>query len=200
MWGRATSSGCAQSDGTGTSLLAALACYCWLILATGASGPGASIGTNDGTLVVWGGTVAGITAAVGFVRTAGPRARALLLLPTDHLGGMTTGGLSGIDGPFFPVGGIAAEIIANISNCDATGLRRNSHPKCSTEAQTAAAYLTTLLAAHPSVIVHRQQQYLLGVSRGSGGYISALHTAVASFTGEYFVDASCECYYFPLSY
>lgn len=149
--------------------------------------------TTKAPLVVWGGTVAGIAAAVSFVRTAPRGCTSLILLDNDHLGGMTTGGLSGIDGPSYPVGGIAAEIIAGISNCDLPSLRAGAHPTCSTEARRASAFLAEMLSQYPNITVLRNVSHLSTVLIGSSGRIVSVTTASgATFSGDYWVDASYE--------
>ena len=69
--------------------------------------PGTTSATSTFDVVIYGGTSAGVTAAI---QTARMGKRALLIEPSEHLGGLTTGGLSYTDiGNKDAIGGLARQ-------------------------------------------------------------------------------------------
>eukprot|EP00755_Sulcionema_specki_P002581 Sspe_Gene.118848::Locus_113288_Transcript_1_1_Confidence_1.000_Length_2183::g.118848::m.118848 len=80
-----------------------------LLLLLGALGAAAAC-DYSADVVVWGGTVCGATAAVGSVR-ADPEATVVWVVNGTRLGGMTSGGLGGID-LAMDIGGLASELLS----------------------------------------------------------------------------------------
>lgn len=133
-------------------------------------------------IVVVGGTVCGVTAAVAAARsTSTPSAKVLWLVNGTRLGGMTSGGLGGVD-LSMKIGGLADELL--------TPLGRGFEP------HTAEAAVERLLAtAGDKVTLVRRTGWLGAVaSAGRAPRTIASVTTLEgkTYCGKYFVDCSYE--------
>lgn len=84
-----------------------LAAAATVLAAAAAPNCGSSAEVAD--VVVWGGTVCGVTAAVAAHRSD-PSLQIVWLVNGTRLGGMTSGGLGGVDRSM-NIGGLAAELL-----------------------------------------------------------------------------------------
>jgi hypothetical protein len=132
-------------------------------------------------VVVWGGTVCGATAAVAAARTGSPSSSVLWLVNGTRLGGMTSGGLGGVD-LSMKIGGLADELL--------TPLGRGFEP------HTAEAAVQSLVdGAGERVKVVRRTGWLGSVasSGNTPRRISSVTTLTGrTFCGKVFIDCSYE--------
>ena len=135
--------------------------------------------THTADIVVWGSTVCGVTAAVGAVRT-NTSATVLWVVNATRLGGMTSGGLGGID-TGMEYGGLAWELLGP--------LNKNVEPHVAEE-----AVLAMLATAGDSVRVVRNTVGIKGVTASaSGNSIASFRTESGDvFEGKVFIDCSYE--------
>jgi hypothetical protein len=131
-------------------------------------------------VVIWGGTVCGATAAVAAVRSS-PNVSVLWLVNGTRLGGMTSGGLGGVD-LSMKIGGLADELL--------TPLGRGFEPHT---AEDAVKRLVD--SAGPRIRIERRTGWLDAVtsSGSSPRHITSTTTlAGRTYCGKLFVDCSYE--------
>jgi len=142
-------------------------------------------------VVIYGGSVAGVMAAVQAARMGRTVA---LVAPEKHLGGITVNGLGGsdIDNHWFrnsdAVGGIAREFYLRVGKkYDKPG------PVWRFESKVAEAVLEEMLGAEgPRLSIYREQQ-LTSVVKERGRALQAIRAASGrEFSGRVFIDASIE--------
>jgi len=137
----------------------------------------ATICDDSGDVVIFGGTVCGVTAATAVHRTD-PSAKVLWLVNGSRLGGMTSGGLGGVDGGSHILGGIAAELFAPFGSAVTPSF--------------AEAAVGALLP--PAVQLVKNTGWLASVeTSGSPRRIQSLTTLKGkTYCGKVFVDCSYE--------
>ena len=162
-------------SGGGARLAAAAAPAAARALTAGSSACDASA-----DVVVWGGTVCGVTASVAAVRSD-PAARVLWLVNGTRLGGMTSGGLGGVD-LGMKIGGLADELL--------TPLGRGFEP------HTAEAAIETMLATAGNKVTTLRRTGWLGSVATSGSAprrITSVTTLTGrTYCGKAFIDCSYE--------
>ena len=132
-------------------------------------------------IVVYGGTVCGVTATVAAHRTD-PALKIVWLVNGTRLGGMTSGGLGGLDAGM-PIGGLAKELIAQLTH--------NFEP------HVAEAAVESLLGTANSsqVRLHRSVGEIVRVAtRGTAPRTIASISLASGLTvcGSHFIDCSYE--------
>lgn len=148
-----------------------------LMLAGGAGAASVSVSCSESAgVVIVGGTVCGVTAAVAVARSD-PAAKVLWLVNGTRLGGMTSGGLGGVD-LSMKIGGLADELL--------TPLGRGFEP------HTAEAAVEKLLATAGSQIKTVRRTGWLGSVASTGSAprrISSVTTlAGKTYCGKVFID------------
>ena len=147
---------------------------------SGGSGSGSDSCAATADVVIWGGTVCGATASVAAVRSD-PAASVLWLVNGTRLGGMTSGGLGGVD-LSMKIGGLADELL--------TPLGRGFEP------HTAEAAVQKLVAgAGERVKIVRRTGWLGSVAASGAAprrITSVTTLAGATFCGKVFIDCSYE--------
>jgi hypothetical protein len=132
-------------------------------------------------VAIWGATVCGVLGAVAAARM---NATVALLQPDDHVGGMTTGGLSGMD-LNMPVGGLFAEFMARA--------KIPAKPFPNFEPHVAAAALAALLAEAPRVTLVTGAGALTATAAAAAGSLTSFATAGGyNVTAAQFIDCSYE--------
>lgn len=146
------------------------------------------------SVVVFGATPAGITAAIAATRAGQTVA---LIEPTRWVGGMMSGGLAktdiGVSGDQV-VGGLASEFFERVRALEALRGACTASAPCDSaydfEPQAAEQTFEQMLAAESRLAVDRSAQ-LLAVDK-SGAQLIAVQTSRGQVTGKVFIDASYE--------
>ncbi len=148
-------------------------------------------------VVVYGSTPAGVCAAVGAAREG---ASVLLVEPTEHVGGVNTGGLSFSDSNQTvraALGGLFAEFHERMeADYTARGVKLpystavKDHAKWTYEPHVAMRVTQALLAEAKVQVVTRK--YLSAVKTEAGRIVSFATKDGSTFTGKTFVDATYE--------
>jgi hypothetical protein len=136
----------------------------------------------DADLCIYGGSSAGVIAAVQAVRLG---LRAVVLEPGDHLGGLSAGGLGQTDtGKPDAIGGLAREFYQRVG-------RHYGEPiEWKFEPHVAAAVFADLVREHAVTV--RKRQYLDRVER-DGARLTAIHLRGGlRVTARQFIDATYE--------
>ncbi|WBB62208.1 FAD-dependent oxidoreductase [Streptomyces sp. WMMC500] len=150
-----------------------------------AAGPG----QGQADLVVYGGTSAGVIAAVQMRRMGGT---AVVLEPTRHIGGLTTSGLGATDtGNTSAIGGLALEFYRRVyAKYHGTPVTDDSPARYTFEPHVASEVFADLLAEHDVPVVLGAR--LRSVDR-RGGRIRLLVTDDGrAYAGRMYVDATYE--------
>ncbi|MBI5853565.1 MAG: FAD-dependent oxidoreductase [Planctomycetes bacterium] len=142
---------------------------------------------DDFDAVVYGGTAAGVVAAVQLAELG---RRVVFLEPTERVGGMTTCGLGATDvGNADSVGGLARAFYARVAAHYARGMDE----RWTFEPHVALAILESMLATARVPVVFRARIADRDGAEVVDGRIRALRTSDGrSFQGRVFVDASYE--------
>jgi len=130
-------------------------------------------------VVIYGSNVCGVTAAVAAART-NAHSKVALLINGSRLGGMTSGGLGGLDSRMV-IGGLAAELYHSLGN--------NFEP------HVAEAAMQKLLGTTPQVKVYWKSGWLanvLATSETPKRILSIVTTSGLTVCGKAFVDCSYE--------
>src|SRR5690349_14041064 len=142
--------------------------------------PASAAGDTD--LVVYGATAAGLMAGIQAARMG---RTVVVVEPSSHVGGMTTGGLGNTDiGAPDSVGGLAAEFYRRIGQ--RYGITDGS-PWFTFEPSVAAAVLSQMTA--DAGVVVRTNARLRSVTRAGNRIVSLVTVDGLTFSGRMFIDA-----------
>lgn len=146
--------------------------------------PSASADNYD--IVIYGGTAGGVTAAIEAARLGKTVA---LVEPSQHLGGMTTGGLSATDyGNKLAIRGLAREFYTRVGQAYNQGTTYYFEPK------VAESVINQWTASLPNITVVKGEQLNLngGVSMTGNKINSIQMESGRTFSAGVFIDASYE--------
>jgi hypothetical protein len=160
----------------------------------------------DYDVVVYGGTAGGVVAAVQ-ARTMGKTA--VLIEPTEHLGGLTSGGLGATDiGNKDAIGGLAREFYHRVwkhyqdpkawrQETSAAYAKKRRAPSPDTmwtfEPQVAEKIMDEWVAEHKIPVVRRERLELKnGVKKDGTRIVSITMESGNTFSGRIFIDATYE--------
>src|SRR5690242_14190115 len=144
-----------------------------------------ALAASDTDLVVYGATAAGLMAGIQAARMG---RTVVVVEPSSHVGGMTTGGLGNTDiGAPDSVGGLAAEFYRRIGQ--RYGITDGS-PWFTFEPSVAAAVLSQMTA--DAGVVVRTNARLRSVTRAGNRIVSLVTVDGLTFSGRMFIDASYE--------
>jgi hypothetical protein len=140
--------------------------------------------TITADVVIYGATVAGLAAAIQ-VRRMGMTA--VVVEPSPHVGGMTTGGLSATDvGSSSAIGGFASEFYSEV------GVRYGKSAGYQFEPHVASEVLQSFIE-RAGAPLYLEEHPVGAVRSGDGLQLKALHMdSGRTFTGGCFIDASYE--------
>lgn len=133
-------------------------------------------------ICIYGGTSAGVIAAVQAVRLG---LKTVILDPTDHLGGLTAGGLGWTDfGRQAAIGGLSRDFYRRV------GRHYGRDEEWRFEPHVAEAVFQELVREHAITVHHRQ--YLEAVQRDGAGIASVRMLGGLTVAARMFIDASYE--------
>ncbi len=137
-------------------------------------------------LVVYGGTASGVAAAVSAAREG---SSVVLLEPTQHVGGMVTGGLGRTDhGNKATIGGFALEFYERLGKHYGKDIEWYPEPSAAEK-----VLLDMIREANVPVLYGHRLQEHGGVDKSADGYIKTITTENgAKFSGKVFMDCSYE--------
>ncbi|MEV6104260.1 FAD-dependent oxidoreductase [Streptomyces sp. NPDC051940] len=140
-------------------------------------------------LVVYGGTSAGIMAAVQMRRSGGS---VVLLEPGDFLGGLTASGLGYTDkGNTASIGGIAAEFYRRVyAKYNGTTLKPTSPARFTFEPHVASTVFADMLHEARVPVAYRAR--LASVTKSGNRLVRLVTDGGTAYTGKMFVDATYE--------
>lgn len=156
--------------------------------------------TVDTEVVVYGGTPAGVTAAIAAAREGHPVS---LIDINNHIGGMMSGGLVETDiGDRKTVGGLSDDYFKRVTNYYLTKYGKDSiqfkecHDGVKFEPRVAEAILGEMIAEHPSIRIWSGHRYRsVAMENGRIASVTMDDTnakTTRTFTGKIFIDASYE--------
>jgi hypothetical protein len=137
-------------------------------------------------VVVYGGTAGGVTAAIEAARLGKSVA---IIEPSQHLGGMTTGGLSATDyGNKLAIRGLAREFYTRVGQAYNQGTTYYFEPK------VAESVINQWVASLPNITVFKGERLNLnsGVMKTGNAINSIQMESGHTFTGSVYIDASYE--------
>ncbi len=148
--------------------------------------PDVQAAADNYDIVVYGGTAGGVTAAVEAARLGKTVA---IIEPSQHLGGMTTGGLSATDyGNKLAIRGLAREFYTRVGQAYSQGTTYYFEPK------VAESVINQWTASLPNITVIKGEQLNLngGVSMTGNKINSIQMESGRTFSAGVFIDASYE--------
>jgi hypothetical protein len=151
-----------------------------------AGSPFSAAAADNYDIVVYGGTAGGVTAAIEAARLGKSVA---IIEPSQHLGGMTTGGLSATDyGNKLAIRGLANEFYTRVGQAYSQGTTYYFEPK------VAESVMNQWVATLPNITVVKGERLNLngGVTKSGTAISSIQMESGRTFTGGVFIDASYE--------
>jgi hypothetical protein len=145
-----------------------------------------AVAVDNYDIVVYGGTAGGVTAAIEAARLGKSVA---IIEPSQHLGGMTTGGLSATDyGNKLAIRGLAGEFYTRVGQAYNQGTTYYFEPK------VAESVINQWVAGLPNITVVKGERLNLnsGVTKTGTAISSIQMESGRTFTGNVYIDASYE--------
>lgn len=153
---------------------------------------------NDYDIIIYGGTSAGIVAAIESIRM---EKSVLIIEPSNHIGGLTTGGLGATDiGNKMAIGGISREFYTRIAqkytSPDAWNWQKREEPvktKWTFEPKVAYEVFEDMIREYNIPIEFNERLDLArGVIKQDGRILSVLMESGRRYHAKVFIDASYE--------
>lgn len=150
-----------------------------------------AVAQRDCDVLVYGGTPAGITAAIAAARE---RQSVILIEPSKHVGGMITGGLSRTDvGRAEVIGGLALECFERVATLYDDPKKLATNEKFYSEPHVAErAFVEMLKEAGVKVVMGERLELKQGVTRKDGRIVSVVMESGNHYEAKVFIDASYE--------